>query len=401
MLRSSIIHLALLGLLVLPAGAAAEIRVVSSAGVVLGTPVHDNRTRLLGWTGDGDQLLVVRQGRAFRMAPAGGPALAVPALDGATQLGPGGRSAISMSYPARLTLRGADGHEVVRLAPADPRTEAISDEVAWTPDGRQAAIVVDQTLLVLDADTGATIAVVSIPGIDPRRGISAQAFSPDGSALVVRVDRDLVQLDVATKTETVVERLSEGEWEAPVWSTTGAIAMASYEQLKWIEPPRWSPDGNRLTYTQWLSSGPCSADAAVRARVPGAPAGTLFRVAGWIKGWAWSSDSQKIAVSYRLPVEHRGKRHPWPHGIPRSYEMVTRAGDRAVRSMLLRITTGLRRGAGREKTLERLRAGLEHVFQRHDEARDIAVQEAVALVINRWLHAAGFRRIAALDDLDC
>jgi len=393
--------LSLLVLLALPASASAEIRVLNSSGQAVGTPARDNRTRLLGWTEDGNGLLVVRQGRADRIPAAGGPGVAVPALDHATQLGPGGRSAISTSYPATLVLRGVDGHRVVALAPADPDTETISDEVAWTPDGRQAAVVVDQTLFVLDADGGATVAVVSVPGIDPRRAISAQAFSPDGSALVVRVNRDVLRIDVATKSVTVVNRLDTGEYEAPAWSMTGAIAIPSYEELKWIGPPRWSPDGSRLTYTSWLSTGPCSADAALQARSPSGPVQTLFRVDGWINGWAWSPDGQRIAVTYRRHVEHRGKRHPWPRSIPRRYEMVTRAGDRAVRAVLLRVTAGLRRGAGREKSLERLRAGLERVGRRHDEVRDTAVDEAVAVTLNRWLRAAGFHGISASDDLDC
>ena len=68
---------------------------------------------------------------------------------------------------------------------------------------------------------------------------------------------------------------------------------------------------------------------------------------------------------------------------------------------MLRVTRGLRQGAGRQKTMERLRAGLDRINRRYDEAQDTQVQETVAVVISRWLRAAGFYGISALDALDC
>jgi hypothetical protein len=97
----------------------------------------------------------------------------------------------------------------------------------------------------------------------------------------------------------------------------------------------------------------------------------------------------------------RGKRHPWPRQISRRFEMLTRAGDAAVRRVFVRAATGLRQGAGRAKTLQRLRLGLDRVGRRYDEAHDTAVQEHVVVELNRWLRAAGFVGLDATDELDC
>jgi hypothetical protein len=72
-----------------------------------------------------------------------------------------------------------------------------------------------------------------------------------------------------------------------------------------------------------------------------------------------------------------------------------------VRAVVIRFALGLRHGAGRAKSIGRLAAGLDRISHHHPEVDDSAVQEAVAVVISRWLHAAGFRGIDALDELDC
>ena len=81
--------------------------------------------------------------------------------------------------------------------------------------------------------------------------------------------------------------------------------------------------------------------------------------------------------------------------------MLTRAGDAAVRRVIVRAAKGLRQGAGRAKTMQRVRLGLDPIDRRYEEAQDTAVQEAIAVEIDRWLHAAGFAGLGATDELDC
>jgi hypothetical protein len=312
-----------------------------------------------------------------------------------------------------LTVRAADG-DVIRTLPPHPGHEQVSAVVAWSPDGRRVAAVVDEDVVVLDGDTGAPVATIGVPGIDAD-SLSAQAFSPDGSALVVLADGQLRTIDIATGTSTVLDSLPEDRWNAPVWSASGLIAVTGRHRVHlvaspsieipiggWVYPARWSPDGSSLTYSEWLSSRPCAdSDAALTTVAAGSPARHLLVLAGWIDAWAWSPDGEGVAVQFRRAVEHRGKRHPWPRRIPRRYEMFTRAGDAAVRAVVVRVAVGLRHGAGRARSIERLRAGLDRIGRRHPEVDDSAVQEAVATAIEPWLRAAGFEGIDALDELDC
>jgi hypothetical protein len=77
--------------------------------------------------------------------------------------------------------------------------------------------------------------------------------------------------------------------------------------------------------------------------------------------------------------------------------MVTRKGNTAMRKVVLRATRALRHGAGRETTLLRpqpSRQALRH-GRRQRSLRDARRRADL------WLHAAGFRRIDALDEFTC
>ena len=395
-------------------GAQAAVRILSSSGGVTATPVGDNAARLLGWTDDGADIWFARHGRAFRIPATGGHAVAAPSLDGVSQVGPGGRSAIVRRFPASATLRAADGRQIAKLAPWDPSSETLSEYVAWSRDGRLVAVAVDDRLLVLDADSGAAVSTIPLPGIDAYTTISPQAFAPDGSALVVLADNEVLRADVASRSLTTVASLPDDHWDPPAWSTSGAISVTGWHHHlvvvgsptipigAWVYPAQWTPDGGNLTYSEWTGGGAsgCDSLATLTTVAPGAPARHLIALDGWIDAWAWSADSQRVAIGFRRRIERRGKRHPWPRKIPRSFEMFTRSGDAAVRKVVVRVAVGLRHGARRATSMGRLATGLDRIRHRHPEVQDSAVEEAIAVVVGRWLHAAGFRGIGGLDELD-
>jgi len=393
--------------------AAADIRVLDPAGAVVAVPVRDHRTQLWRWTDDGTGLLVARDRRALRVSVADGAVSPVPTLDGATAVGPGGRSGVVHDYPAQVSVRAPDGTVVASARPTDPDLTEVS-EVAWSPDGRRAAFVVDEKVRVVDADSGAAIATLAAPGIDAG-DLSEQAFSPDGTALVVGNDDWVIRIDVATGTLTVLAELPRGYWGAPAWSTSAAIAVTGEDRILLLgapvaeirsvhpdSPALWAPDGSRLTFKEWDDLERCGdAQAALRTIAPGSAPQTLLATTARISAWAWSPDSRRVAVALDRDPNTRGKRHPWPRHISRTFEMLTRAGDAAIRRVVVRAANGLRQGAGRAKTLRRIRLGLDRIGRRYGEAQDTAVQEHVIMELNRWLHAAGFVGLDAADDLDC
>ena len=72
-----------------------------------------------------------------------------------------------------------------------------------------------------------------------------------------------------------------------------------------------------------------------------------------------------------------------------------------MRRLVQRAARALRRGAGREETLRRVRLDYAKVDDRYDEAGDTAVRDAVADELDKWLHAAGWERIEAFDEITC
>ena len=83
------------------------------------------------------------------------------------------------------------------------------------------------------------------------------------------------------------------------------------------------------------------------------------------------------------------------------YAMPTRAGDRALRPIVLRAAHSLRHGATGESVLARVRRDYSTVEARVEPAGQTAVRKAVAHELDKWLHAAGWARIRALGELRC
>ncbi len=73
----------------------------------------------------------------------------------------------------------------------------------------------------------------------------------------------------------------------------------------------------------------------------------------------------------------------------------------AARRVVLRATRALRRGAGRASTLRDVRIGMARIGDRFQGGAASDVLGAVADALDPWLHAAGFQRIQALDEVNC
>ena len=118
--------------------------------------------------------------------------------------------------------------------------------------------------------------------------------------------------------------------------------------------------------------------------------------------YTWSPDGTRLALEVTTPpAEPRRARRPWPRRIGRDFAMFSRAGDRAMRRVVVRAARRLRAGRGREEVLRRVRQDYADAAERFGEAYDTAVGEAVADELDPWLEAAGFERVDALDEITC
>ena len=72
-----------------------------------------------------------------------------------------------------------------------------------------------------------------------------------------------------------------------------------------------------------------------------------------------------------------------------------------MRRIVVRASRSLRRGDGREQVLARVRLDFARVAERFAGAQDTAVRERLADELDRWLVAAGFEAIEALDEMTC
>ncbi|HEX6714254.1 MAG TPA: hypothetical protein VF066_12750 [Thermoleophilaceae bacterium] len=92
------------------------------------------------------------------------------------------------------------------------------------------------------------------------------------------------------------------------------------------------------------------------------------------------------------------EQHRWPKHIATWYEMFSPAGDRAVRHVVWRASRGLKAGWSRKRVMARVRRDYRKVENKYEEAYDTAVCEAFADELDRWLDAAGYEPIDALDE---
>ncbi|WP_028065004.1 hypothetical protein [Solirubrobacter soli] len=406
-MRTLLLSVALVGLFAAPASA--ELHVVDP---VAGTErvVAAGEEELLGWSDDGAALWIRSGRRVLRVAVADGAASHVPGLDDAEAIGPGGRWATDGE------VHEADGRVTARYD-VSPLDAGEPPPVAWSRDGARVAVLsaeeplaADSRLIVFDTATGAVLA--------RRRGVEAispQAFAPDGSALLVVTRKDVLRLAVPGAKLLERRRLTSFYGQVAVWSATGAVAIAQRGRIEVDGGPRigvdnaeqiaWSGDGTFLAYRFSTPRTRCAyPQSGLDAVAPGeTPRVVLAPGAGELRGFAWAPAGHALAVDVEpapAPAP-RGQRHSWPRRVAVHYGMPTRAGDRALRRLVLRAARSLRRDAARATVLARVQSDYEAIAGRYGEAADTAVLERLGHELDRWLHAAGWARLGSLREITC
>ena len=215
-------------LLALCAPASANVLLLSADGTVVGLPVRDPFTELVGWTDDGTALLVRRDEHTLRLDLATGATARQPLLDDAVSIGPGGRAIVPRYGPdgPSVELREADGRVVGRQV-VGPSLRPPS--VAWSRDGTRVAVAVPRTLLVLDAISGAPVLHTTIA--DPE--LPGQAFAPDGSALLVVDDARVLRVDLPSGHRSVVLHAPEPAiGVGAAWGPDGQVAAMHDDRIR-------------------------------------------------------------------------------------------------------------------------------------------------------------------------
>ena len=166
---------------------------------------------------------------------------------------------------------------------------------------------------------------------------------------------------------------------------------------------RWKADGETLMFDFSVAADECSAARnGVAEVVPGQLSKVVLPLTyDPLYGTEWSPDGRTLAVEYG-PLDAQQRAHPrWPRRVDHDYAMFSRPGNRAVRAVVLGATRLLRRGAGREETMNTVRHGLTRVAVDHSELYDAESGDAIADELSRWLRAAGLEQIEARDELTC
>jgi hypothetical protein len=413
--------------LAVPAAADATVIVVDRAGHRLATPVGVGRPeQLVGWTGDGAHLVVLDRAhddRALSVDPATGARTVLGPRPGAVSTGPGDRwvsSALTADQRhLDVALHAPDGHAIATVRLKAVSVEGVQQHedlprIGWSTDGTRMLVSGSVEAVVLDTATGAILRRA------PADFASAHGLSPDGATLLITRQHAVWRIDVATGAAT---RLTT-DADTGLWSPTGRVAfLEGYASATFdadadaqvflpsgSREAGWTPDGAALTVVVHAESadGRCTTTReGVLVLAPDAEPWPLLKPRpGSVVNMVWSPDGTRAAIGVAFDesafADRRGPRHPWPKRIRKDYAMFTDRGDRAVRRAVVRFAADLRSGMGRRRALDRLGGALERIARQPwgGEVRDTQVGETIADAVDAWLHAAGFGRIEALDELD-
>ena len=328
--------------------------------------VRDADQQLLGWTDDGTALWVRDGRRVLRVSVADGSATREPRLDDAEAIGPGGQWAGDGEIHARGRPHG---RPLRRLAAG--RGRAAEDRLVARRGARgraQRRRTPSETALTVAGLRHGDRRAAGAPrrhrgplaaGVRAGRERAPRRHA-QGRAAARRAGREPARAtaaDVAVRPDRGVERERHASRSpstaGSTWSGGPRIGVDDAEIIA------YSGDGTLLAYRYLDRADACSyPQSGLDVVAPGRPPHVVLAPGdGELRRFAWAPGGHMLAVDLEpAPApEPRGKRHPWPKRVATDYAMPTRAGDRALRRMVLRAARSLRHGATREAVLARVR----------------------------------------------
>ena len=394
--------LLVLAFLIVAAPARAEVRVFDAATGTSRVVLADHKAQLVGWSDDGAALLIKRDGlKALGLAD--GTLTPLPKRPEVVSTGPGGRI-LDYDRSFELVLVTPEGRKAIPLPEGAVWSQL---EIAWSRDGGRVALSGNGWFAVYDTATATPLLKRDFELL-----MTEQAFSPDGTEIVATAYERIVRLNLTTGALTTLYA-SKDWYPDAAWSPDGRIALRLDREIAIVGGPSipvratidalWSADGTTLRYFPTTAEDCSYATPGLGVVVPGQPPRTLIEPdtrGAFPAIWSPAAASLAFVTGPENVVEKRGKRHPWPKRIARHYSLSKR-GDAALRRLVVRAARALKRGDGREQTLQRVRLDYLRVDARYDGAMDTLVREKVADQIDAWLVAAGFEPIEAYDEITC
>ena len=266
---------------------------------------------------DGSKSDVVRAGKYFgfqdyQWSP-GGTRIAI--ISGA----PGGRF---LGAAMDLVVMNADGSSVRQLADCSGgpggKEKGRCDGLSWSPDGRRIVFSGEDSLFVVELDTGSVRQITGCAACEYTGAALNPAWSPGGSLIVFNGHGsiDVVAADGSGWRRVVAVAGAP----KPAWSPDGArIAFAGNEGLNVIEADgsnlehlveesvvettdafAWSPDGSHIAYISTPNSvgGDAVLEQVWVMNADGTQKVLLYESPCCVDGWgapAWSPDGRSIA----------------------------------------------------------------------------------------------------------
>ncbi len=139
---------------------------------------------------------------------------------------------------ALLALIGGCARDPIRPYPGEPTPPhliSVDDAPEWSHDGR--TIAYRRRFVSTDGPAG--LYIISADGGSPRWLLAGGIFSPD----YFRFSPDDRYLACVDNTQLTIVDLASGAVSRPLYAENG------------VSEPDWSPDGRRIVYRRWISSG--------------------------------------------------------------------------------------------------------------------------------------------------